>query len=99
MGSPTKSLPTNSLTSRQASGMAAAQLTAGGVGIEAAAGAQAPRLGSTGWLSADSPRARLPRADWRDAISQQRINVDELWLQAKAQRMQRVMAPYLEALL
>jgi predicted transcriptional regulator of viral defense system len=35
----------------------------------------------------------------RDAISQQRINVDELWLQAKAQRMQRVMAPYLEALL
>jgi predicted transcriptional regulator of viral defense system len=35
----------------------------------------------------------------RDASSQRRINVDELWRQAKAQRMQRVMAPYLEALL
>jgi predicted transcriptional regulator of viral defense system len=35
----------------------------------------------------------------RDAISQRRMNVDELWRQAKAQRMQRVMAPYLEALL
>jgi hypothetical protein len=41
MGSPTKSLTTNSLTSRQPRGMAAAQLTAGGVGIEAAAGAHA----------------------------------------------------------
>jgi predicted transcriptional regulator of viral defense system len=35
----------------------------------------------------------------KDAISQKRLNVDELWQQAKAQRMQRVMAPYLEALL
>jgi hypothetical protein len=35
----------------------------------------------------------------RDASSQRRINVDELWRQAKAQRMQRVIAPYLEALL
>ena len=35
----------------------------------------------------------------RDAISQRRLNVDELWRQAKTQRMQRVMTPYLEALL
>lgn len=35
----------------------------------------------------------------KDAIKQRRLNVDELWQQAKAQRMQRVMAPYLEALL
>jgi len=36
----------------------------------------------------------------RDASSQRRINVDELWRQAKAQRLQRMMAPYLvEALL
>jgi predicted transcriptional regulator of viral defense system len=35
----------------------------------------------------------------KDAINQRRLNVDELWQQAKAQRMQRVMAPYLEALL
>ena len=35
----------------------------------------------------------------RDAIGQRRLNVDELWRQAKPQRMQRVMAPYLEALL
>jgi predicted transcriptional regulator of viral defense system len=35
----------------------------------------------------------------KDAISQRRLNVDELWRQAQAQRMQRVMAPYLEALL
>jgi hypothetical protein len=34
-----------------------------------------------------------------DAISQRRFNVDELWRQAQAQRMQRVMVPYLEALL
>lgn len=35
----------------------------------------------------------------KDAISQKRLNVDELWRQAQAQRMQRVMTPYLEALL
>lgn len=35
----------------------------------------------------------------KDAINQRRVNVDELWRQAQAQRMQRVMAPYLEALL
>lgn len=35
----------------------------------------------------------------KDAISQRRLNIDELWRQAQAQRMQRVMAPYLEALL
>jgi predicted transcriptional regulator of viral defense system len=35
----------------------------------------------------------------RDAIGQRRLNVDELWRQAKPQRMERVMAPYLEALL
>jgi hypothetical protein len=35
----------------------------------------------------------------KDAISQRRLNVDGLWQQARAQRMQRVMAPYLEALL
>ena len=35
----------------------------------------------------------------KDAINQRRLNVDELWRQAQAQRMQRVMAPYLEALL
>ena len=35
----------------------------------------------------------------RDAIGQRRLNVDELWRHAKPQRMQRVMAPYLEALL
>jgi predicted transcriptional regulator of viral defense system len=35
----------------------------------------------------------------RDAIAQRRVNADQLWEQAKAQRMQRVMAPYLEALL
>lgn len=35
----------------------------------------------------------------KDGINQRRLNVDELWQQAKAQRMQRVMAPYLEALL
>jgi predicted transcriptional regulator of viral defense system len=35
----------------------------------------------------------------KDAISQRRLNVDELWRQAQAQRMQRVMTPYLEALL
>jgi predicted transcriptional regulator of viral defense system len=35
----------------------------------------------------------------KDAINQRRLNVDELWQQAKPQRMQRVMAPYLEALL
>jgi hypothetical protein len=36
-----------------------------------------------------------------DAISQRRFNVDELWrqAQAQAQRMPRVMVPYLEALL
>ena len=36
---------------------------------------------------------------WEAAIGQRRLNVDELWRQAKPQRMQRVMAPYLEALL
>jgi hypothetical protein len=35
----------------------------------------------------------------RDGIAQRRLEADELWRQAKAQRMQRVMAPYLEALL
>ena len=35
----------------------------------------------------------------RDGIAQRRLETDELWRQAKAQRMQRVMAPYLEALL
>jgi len=35
----------------------------------------------------------------KDAISQRRVNVDELWRQAQVQRMQRVMTPYLEALL
>ena len=35
----------------------------------------------------------------KDAISQRRLNVDELWRQAQAQRMQGVMTPYLEALL
>jgi predicted transcriptional regulator of viral defense system len=35
----------------------------------------------------------------KDAISQRRLNVDELWRQAQAQRMQRLMTPYLEALL
>lgn len=35
----------------------------------------------------------------KDAIGQRRLDVDELWQQAKAQRVQRVMAPYLEALL
>lgn len=35
----------------------------------------------------------------KDTISQRRLNIDELWRQAQAQRMQRVMAPYLEALL
>jgi predicted transcriptional regulator of viral defense system len=35
----------------------------------------------------------------KEAISQKRLNVDELWRQAQAQRMQRVMTPYLEALL
>ena len=35
----------------------------------------------------------------KDAISQRRPDVDELWRQAQAQRMQRVMTPYLEALL
>ncbi len=35
----------------------------------------------------------------KDAISQRRLNVDELWRQSQAQRMQRVMTPYLEALL
>jgi predicted transcriptional regulator of viral defense system len=35
----------------------------------------------------------------KDAISQRRLNIDELWRQAQAQRMQRVMTPYLEALL
>jgi predicted transcriptional regulator of viral defense system len=35
----------------------------------------------------------------RDGIAQRRLDVDELWRQAKAQRMQRVMEPYLEALL
>ena len=35
----------------------------------------------------------------KDVINQRRLNVDELWRQAQAQRMQRVMAPYLEALL
>ena len=35
----------------------------------------------------------------RDGIAQRRLETDELWCQAKAQRMQRVMAPYLEALL
>jgi hypothetical protein len=35
----------------------------------------------------------------KDAINQRRLNVDELWQQAQAQRMKRVMAPYLEALL
>jgi predicted transcriptional regulator of viral defense system len=35
----------------------------------------------------------------KDAISQRQLNVDELWHQAQAQRMQRVMTPYLEALL
>jgi predicted transcriptional regulator of viral defense system len=35
----------------------------------------------------------------KDAISQRRLNVDELWRQAQAQRMQQVMTPYLEALL
>jgi hypothetical protein len=33
----------------------------------------------------------------KDAISKTRLNVDELW--RLAQRMQRVMTPYLEALL
>jgi len=37
----------------------------------------------------------------KDAISQHRLNLDELWrqAQAQAQRMQRVMTPYLEVLL
>lgn len=35
----------------------------------------------------------------KDAISQRRLNVDEIWQQARAQRMQRVMTSYLEALL
>ncbi len=35
----------------------------------------------------------------KDAISQKRLTVDDLWRQAQAQRMQRVMTPYLEALL
>lgn len=35
----------------------------------------------------------------KDAISKRRLNIDALWQQAKAQRMQRVMTPYLEALL
>lgn len=35
----------------------------------------------------------------RDGIALRRLDVDELWRQAKAQRMQRVMEPYLEALL
>ena len=35
----------------------------------------------------------------KDAISQRRLNVDELWREAQAQRMQRVMTPYLDALL
>lgn len=35
----------------------------------------------------------------KDAINQRRLNVDELWRQAQVQRMQRVMTPYLEALL
>jgi hypothetical protein len=35
----------------------------------------------------------------KDAINQRRLNVDELWKQAQAQRMQLVMTPYLEALL
>ena len=35
----------------------------------------------------------------KDAINQRRLNVNELWRQAQAQRMQRVMTPELEALL
>ena len=35
----------------------------------------------------------------KEAISQQRLDVDQLWQQAKALRMQRVMTPYLEAIL
>lgn len=35
----------------------------------------------------------------KDAINQRQLNVDELWRQAQTQRMQRVMSPYLEALL
>ena len=35
----------------------------------------------------------------KDAINQRRLSVDELWRQAQAQRMQRLMTPYLEALL
>ena len=35
----------------------------------------------------------------KDAINQRRLNIDELWRQAQAQRMQRVITPYLEALL
>ena len=35
----------------------------------------------------------------KDAINQRPLNVDELWRQAQAQRMQQVMTPYLEALL
>jgi len=31
----------------------------------------------------------------KDAINQRRLNVDELWRQAQAQRMQQVMTPYL----
>jgi hypothetical protein len=35
----------------------------------------------------------------KDAISQRGLNVDEPWQQARVHRMQRVMVPYLEALL
>ena len=35
----------------------------------------------------------------KDAINQRRLNVDELWRQAQAQRMQRLMTLYQEALL
>jgi predicted transcriptional regulator of viral defense system len=35
----------------------------------------------------------------KDAISQRGLNVDEPWQQARVHRIQRVMVPYLEALL
>ena len=47
---------------------------------------------------ATKPRQGVEKA-LKDGINQRRLNVDELWQQAKAQRMQRVMATYLEALL
>jgi hypothetical protein len=49
---------------------------------------------AAGWVSQEPVLEAL-----KDAINQRRLNVDELWRQAQVQRMQRVMTPYLEALL